>query len=866
MPRLRPVAAALAALGLAALPSAVVAQLALDRVEVTGSSLKRSVGSEGVAPVLVIGSEEIARRGQTTVEEVLRSLTLNTGNSFNESYTNSFAPGAGGIALRGLSQKNTLVLLNGRRVAPYGFAQNLQDLFADLNAIPLSAVDRIEVLKDGASAIYGSDAVAGVVNIILKRNVQGGVLAASGGLSSRGDGFESQASLGYGFGSLAADGYNLSLTGSYLHRDELLASRRGLTRTMDYRDRGGFSNWRTAGAYDTDPGTAFAGCGGSIKGSVIPGSDLGRDGTACGYNPAGYLDLMPAADRHQLVANGELRLGGGVTAFGDLLMSHGITQQSYVPANLNGGSVAFDPATGGVRSVSNLLPVGNPGNPFGTPVGISYAFQELGPRGDEIASNFWRLNTGLRGLHAGWDWEAAAAHSSSRVTMRSFNRLDAVALERAIADGSYNFADPALTPAASAALRIDPRRDAVSQLDSAGFKASTEAAQLPAGPLGLALGVDFRREALLDRPDAALRQGRVVGLGSTATDAARNVWAGYGELALPLLRTLEATLAARYDRYSDFGSAFSPKAGLRWQPSETALFRSTLSKGFRAPTLTENAHGGSSTFFTYVVDPHAPDPTAAGGSSPQWADSSVVLTGNPQLKPEKTRTWTLGTVLTLDAATTLSVDYYRLHQSNVVSFDSFGYMLANPDQYPGQIVRDADGRLLSLIVPYRNLVALDTAGVDVQLDRRWRLGSLGQLDWNVSFTQVFDYKTPLAADAPASQLIGRNDNYVALPRNRLNSALSWSREAWSGTLASYYIHGYDQVHNGDESVTRVASNTEFDFTLAYTGVPGLRLQASVHNLFDRMPPWDASQGDLPYDLSVYNARGRYFRAGASYRF
>jgi iron complex outermembrane receptor protein len=172
----------------------------LEKIEVTGSNIKRTE-TENVNPVQAITRQEIERSGQATVAELLRSISANAGQSFNETFTNSFSPGASGIALRGLSQKNTLVLLNGRRVANYGFAQNLADTYVDLNAIPISAVERIEVLKDGASAIYGSDAIAGVVNVILRKDYQGGEIGASYGKAYEGGMAEKQGSAVVGFGN-----------------------------------------------------------------------------------------------------------------------------------------------------------------------------------------------------------------------------------------------------------------------------------------------------------------------------------------------------------------------------------------------------------------------------------------------------------------------------------------------------------------------------------------------------------------------------------------------------------------------------------------------------------------------------------------
>ena len=872
MLRLHPIASSIALIGTMFLPVAASAQEAvqLEPVIVTGSNIRRTANSEGVNAVQVITAAEIANRGQVTLDEVLRTLTANSGNSYNESYTNGFAPGSAGIALRGLTQKYTLVLLNGRRVAPYGFAQNLQDTFVDLGSIPVSAIDRVEILKDGASAIYGSDAVAGVVNIILKRNAQGGTVDASAGLSSRGDGFERNAAITYGFGSLDDNGYNLTVTGSYFRRSALSYTDRGITKGVDFRDRGGILAWTLGGTnaatYRTSPRTPFPTCGSAINGQVVPGSDLNPpvNGSICAFNPASYYNLMPEAERLQLVASGEVRLGNGITGFADVLASHNTSGESSTPASLGPTSVTYGSGTG-MTPVGNVLPAGNPSNPFSDDVGINYSFQDVGAGRTAVTSNFYRVVAGLRGLNAGWDWEAAAGHSESKSAEKKYNLVNASVLAQVIADGSYNFVDPSQTPGATNALRLNTRRDATSKLDTVGVKATSDIASLPAGALGFATGLDFRRESLTDRPDAALTQGLVLSQGSTATDASRNVWAVYTEFLVPIVPKLEATLAGRYDKYSDAGTAFSPKAGLRYQPSEVVTFRSTWSKGFRAPTLTENARNSSGAFFTNVLDSFA-DPSSPTGVSQFSTPIAGVLSGNPNLKPEKTRTWTLGTVLTLDPTTTFSLDYYNVHIANVITTDSFQYIVDHPDQFPGQIDRDADGNLRSITVGYKNLTKLDTDGFDFALDKRLRLGAYGQLDWATTLTYVASYKTPPTPDQPTIDLAGGNLLGTPIPRYRANSALTWDVGHWSSTLAGYYIHGYNQYLDATGQQLRVRGSEQFDLSLAYSGVKNLKLYGTIYNLADKMPPWDASRATLPYDVTLYSARGRFFRVGASYRF
>ena len=208
----------------------------VEKVEVTGSNIKR-IDVETVAPVDVITREQIERSGQPTIADVLRNVPANSGNSYSESFSNSFAPGASGISLRGLGQKTTLVLINGRRTAGYGFAQNLQDSFVDLNSIPSSAVERIEVLKDGASAIYGSDAIAGVVNVILRKDYKG-IEFTTGAGTAAGNG-EYRFSATGGFGDLGKDKYSVIGVFDYFKRDLVMLDETDFGASRDWRGRAG---------------------------------------------------------------------------------------------------------------------------------------------------------------------------------------------------------------------------------------------------------------------------------------------------------------------------------------------------------------------------------------------------------------------------------------------------------------------------------------------------------------------------------------------------------------------------------------------------------------------------------------------------
>lgn len=838
----------------------------LERVEVTGSNIKRT-DTETVAPVQVITRQEIERTGQATVAELLRSISANAGQSYNETFTNSFSPGAAGIALRGLSQKNTLVLLNGRRVANYGFAQNLADTYVDLNAIPIAAVERIEVLKDGASAVYGSDAIAGVVNVILRRDYRGGEIGGSFGKASEGGMIEKQGNAIIGFGDPSADRFNVMIAANYFKRNLTRYSDRDYINDQDYRRFGGLNNNGTgAGTYQrlapaTPLRVPFATCGNTgFPGAVTPITNFSPTtltGNACAYNTAPFLTLFPESKREQVVTAASLQITPALEAFADLTYSHNETFQVFTPTPFSSTSVAFNPATGGVRRIPGTLPVGNPSNPFSVPTNISYTFFDVGPRNSNIVSKFYRAMGGLRGSVGKFDWETAYLHSESEESQKDFNRVDSYVLARVLADGSYNFLDPRSTPAVTDALRINPTRRSLSKLDLFDAKVSGELFSLPAGPVGFAAGGEVKRESISDRPDFLITNGNVLGQGATKTEGARNVQAVYSEFNVPVVKSLEASVAAREDHYSDFGSAFSPKIGLKWKPVDQLLFRATASKGFRAPSLPENSQSSATSFVT-VLDPRNPN-------GPANVTISSVSASNPGLSPERSKNYNAGFVFAPDATGSIGLDFYSIEQKNIVARDSAQFIVNNSSLFPGQLIRDPiTGNLLTVLRSYRNFDALRTMGYDLDFRKTVDFGAAGKVTLNGNWTYLQRYKVQVALNQPLQSYAGSND-YTALPRTRATTSLTWDYQAFTTQLTYYHTGAYTQT-GSTTGQTRVGEYRQYDFYLAWEGIKNLKLYGSVQNLGDTHPPFDSSSGGLPFDFTLYDARGRYYRAGLTYKF
>lgn len=542
---------------LAAAPS--VAQTTperLERVEVTGSNIKRT-DTETVAPVEVITREEIARSGRANIAEVLRNLPANVG-SYNETSTNSFAPGASGISLRGLGQATTLVLLNGRRTSGYGFAQNLSDSFVDLNSIPTAAVERIEILKDGASAIYGSDAIAGVVNIILRKDYKGLEATIGGGRFEGKNDY--QFNVTGGFGDLSADKYNVFATLDYYKRDLLLESDTHFGHTRDMRGQlGGRNNQSLTGggtwqqyngntattnfrAVSECPGTVLTGPQAIAAGLTTSATTGAASNTFCAIDYGSQFTVLPKTERYGVLSRGTFQFTPTVTGYLEVALNRAITDQTFQ-------NTFFAGTTGLTSTPQGLRPFpynvtfapGSGGNPFPTNARYNGVLYDFGTRDSHIVSDTGRGVAGLNYTIAGWDFDSAVGIARNLVTNNYKNRLrlsgasaglgitTAVQPPIPVSTASlYNVDRPSLnSQALRDSMSADFARKATSDLKFIDTKASTEFERfkLPGGPIGMAVGGEFRKENLKDRPDVLVTSGNILGQGSTATDGDRRSYA-----------------------------------------------------------------------------------------------------------------------------------------------------------------------------------------------------------------------------------------------------------------------------------------------------------------------------------------------------
>jgi iron complex outermembrane receptor protein len=907
-------AASLSAPALAQQAGADGSSQRLERIEVTGSSIKRT-STETASPVQIINREEIERTGKQNLAEVVRGLSSDNNGTIPSGFTAGFAAGASGVSLRGLGVNATLVLVNGRRMATYGLADDGQRSFVDLNSIPLEIVDRIEVLKDGASAIYGSDAIAGVINIILRKEFKGAALGATFGTSYKSDGNLTRLSGTAGFGDLAADKYNAFVTleaaksgrirqdtrDSYLGTNKLDT----VPETLGYYDQrlGGINPTTQLPFRQTPFGTirpfnpaTGAGLGPfqPVGGPGVCAQGFNAATGACYFDQIVYSEIQPQVDRVNLFGRASFELGSNLLAFAEAGIFRTKTKTVSTPQGV--ASVWGDLSANSVISSAGItLPVGHPDNPFSSPAQLRYITADVGQRRAEYDNQNLRFVGGLKGTAASWDYEAGAGYLESKLdeTRRGFLRYS-VLLE-GLASGVYRINNPAAVPADFyARLSPDLSKTAKNTVTFADFKASRELMPLDGGALGVALGAEVRREESDSPPTPFTFEADIVGLGFSAFSARRTVTAVYGELNAPVHKMLELNAAARVDHYSDYGSSTTPKLGFKFTPTPVISLRGTYAEAFRAPGPAEN--GNSST---------------AG-----FAGILLVTKGNPDIKPEKAKSYTLGLVLDAQQGTTATIDFYSIDKRDEIVGADTTLVVGNlptdgqapnstrPGALPNSLLAyDENGVLTAAFAPYINATTTKTSGVDLNLRHRFNLGEYGKLTANLDFTRILKFRRTLA-DGTVFEFAGTHGPFVlssagGTPKNRAAFELAWERAAYGLAARVNYVGGMLAVNhtlapydpgsgeghtppanasgtcgvwfpdgrNAPGDNCKIASFTTLDLSGKWRAMKNLELTAAIQNVTNKRAPWDPyTYGAVNYNVTLHQAGavGRFFQVGARY--
>ena len=868
------------------------------RVEVTGSNIRR-VEAEGALPVQVITRSEIEREGIQTAEMLIARLSANSsiGGLSMAAAEGGFNVGYSTASLRGLGSARTLVLLNGRRLANTAFSGTS----VDLNSIPMSAIERVEILTDGASAIYGTDAIAGVINFILRKDYTGAEASAFYGDSQHGGGGQQNYNVAGGWGDLEKDKWNVFATVDYKKLDHLTAAERPFSATAWLPNAPGGRLDRTSG--NSVPGNVFVpetgitaspGAPQCLPPFSFPTSRFPRQ---CRFDFASTIDTLPDQDQWNVFGSGRWQFAPDHQAFVEASWSQNKTVTRVSPAPVSSATLL---------SGEPVLTV--PGSPFyptafaiangvnGEPLEVFWRSLELGPRTDDIKTNQSRIVGGLQGVLFGWDYTASVnwSRSEAQDSWPSGWTLGARLLP-ILNSGQINLfgvnTGAALDQLRSAQV-TGKVTDATGTSTDVEAKASKDIFQLPAGPLSVAFGGDYRHETYEFIASDAVQSGDVLGLGGstpTLPEVGRNVWAAFAEVNVPIVKNLEADVAVRYDDYQNVGSTTNPKLSVRWQPVRQLLLRGSVGTGFRAPSLIELFQP----FQFGATGNQYDDPLRCPATgSPRDCNTQFTTRGggNPALKPERSTQWSVGGVVEPVPGFSLGADYWHIRIKDVIGQPSeqqvFGDIAAS--EAAGLIVRFAPGspgcagNPANLPCPISfgiqgnlNLLELVVSGLDINLGYRMPRQSWGAIDLSLQGTYYYQWDQQsegegivhlagkFAGDQAATVAIqGASAGAIPRWRHKLNATYTYG--PWAATLSETY-----QTQYLDSGGARdVGSYTLWDISGTYTGFKNWTLQFGVRNLFDRDPPF-TRQGatfQVGYDPSYADPVGRFFWGSVKYSF
>lgn len=885
---------------------------ALQRVEVTGSSIKR-LDAETALPVTVITREQIESSGATSTEELLKRVSANS--AMVSDATQGVGYATSNANLRGLGANSTLVLLNGRRLANHPFGNIGGAAAVDLNSIPFAAIERIEVLRDGASAIYGTDAIGGVINFITRKDYRRGeVSVRMGDTQAKIGGAEKGATLAVGFGSLADDRFNVLMTANMQKNTRLKAIdqgfyNRGVTEVPGSDPPSssapfpGYISLPTGGPFapgsypELSPGANYATCGAPYSFVTTVGTTPnGQAQRGCRFIYAATLDNLPDQDKVDLFTRATFNLSPDHQLFAEVSYARNHTIGRVAPTPIKYGFGPLDPTILDFKHV--LMPVTSKYYPRALLTQLGYSVPATGmaeiglravPAGNRVSDNTneqQRLVVGASGLLAGWDYDTALNISKASGLLNYTGYIQEDRFLAALATGNLNPFGPgdAASDALwkSAAMDGDMRKS-TSTTTEFDFKVSKELMPMSGGSMAIAMGVDLRREEANDAPlNADYAAGKHIGGEGTVpkTEASRTLNAVFAELNLPFAKGWEGALAARYDSYSDFGNTFNPRATLRFQPNKEMLFRAAVGTGFRAPTLWDvNSPASFSNTADSVQDPACPSPAEVDGR----CASQVVTrsTASPGLKPEKSKQFSFGAVFEPSKALTVSVDYWNIEKNDQIGVITVESLLQTPalmTRFGSRIKRGADGYILYVETPVDNLGNLKTSGIDLDVRGRVNLGSSGRLNLGLAGSYVLNYDSQKYSGGEYGSFAGTggDGSVPPVPRWQHTASAEWVTGAYAFGVEQVYTRGWTESASsvnyniGVDTTYQVKDSVRYNLSVAYKGVKDVTARFGVRNLFNTEPPFTASSSygshAAGYAASFSDPRGRFFYANLSYQF
>ncbi|MBR9728958.1 TonB-dependent receptor plug domain-containing protein [Shewanella intestini] len=838
-------------------------QAQVERIEVTGSRIKRT-DMEGSSPITTIDAAAIEKTGEMSVADVLRRSNLNTFGSQSEASGSNWQSQSN-ISLRGAGADRTLVLLNGKRMPG---SPTMGGTAVNLNTIPTAAIERIEVLTDGASAVYGSDAVAGVVNIITKKDYDGFEVSATMTNPEQPGGEEWKTHV---VGGISGDKGSMTFSLEHQNREIIYQRDRWFTSSSNiladkYDDTTGVSayarNFLDMTTFQFSP---MAACDNDkmVGGGHI--YDYGGGDYICGY------DYTSEAANHASRAytagyvNADYEISDEIRFIGQGLFTRNETFGRYAPAagwfNVEAGQIDIQ----NWDEDGNFLGTSKNANAGRT----YYRFTDVGTRDSTTIDYSTDIQVGLEGTHDHFGWDVTYHYNLAENSNYGSGYVHRPTVEALVKSGDFNFGPDGNDASVVAAITHDTLAQDIMEFQSINAGINFEAFELPAGLVGFYFGSEFSDYKYHSRVDSESANGEVIGSSGAGSAGDRDVFAVFGESIIPVTDDLEFNVALRYDKYSDFGSAVTPKVALRYNVIDDVVVRASWGQGFRAPALSD-LYAADSFSADLATDYHRCDIDGIAPVDCTADQYDVTRTANPDLEAETSDFYNLGVIWNITDDLSAKAEYYNLKVDNVISFISLDSLLREEAEVGygnlarGEIIRagdSPDGRILEATTPLVNGNGFDTSGIDFNVTYGGYETSFGDFGTTFDLTWVLAYNSEEYFDGPVNDKIGRN----GLPEYRFTWVIDWSYGDHAASLLTQYIDGQAETVDPDTyaQIGSLSSQTTFDFSYSYTASWNGKFGLGVRNITDQDPVLDSN---LAYDDALYNLYGRTFTATYTQKF
>jgi iron complex outermembrane receptor protein len=789
---------------------------ATERIEVTGSRIKRA-DAEGALPVTVITREQLEGSGAASVAEFVRNVSFAAAGNFRPQ-SGSSAQAYAAIDLRGLGAERTLVLIDGRRLPKAPFVGSA----VDINSIPMAMVERIEVLTDGASAVYGSDAISGVINVVTRKDFTGVMMSAGihQPVTEGGDKEEYQALIGVKSdrGSIVA-GVSHSTRGMVYTRDQPWGVTQGVSvfgNNIQIIDDEG-----NAGAFERLPGFACDSGGFWVN------------GTLCSFDFNSVAANEAEIRNTAFFANGNWNINDNWNLYLNGWISRVESFGRYAPVP---GAV--------------VIGADSPNNPTGTNDVILYhRFAAAGNRDTSTDNNVYDLLMGLRGNLFGVDLDIGARRTESKYYELGRGFIVASTADQFINDGTYDIYDPFNAPEdVLKAMTATVGRDAVFRQTELFANGSMDLFKMGGGTAMLALGAEYRKETYADVYDSLSEAGVILGSSGNSSSGDRKVTSVTGELNLPIFKGLEASIAGRFEEYSDYGDDFAPKLSVAFAPMKGMKLRASAGTGFRAPSL--DILNSKTTFSAEPVNDPATCRIFNGGTDcppNTLVQVDTFFVANPELDSEKSKQWSVGGSFDVTNCLNITADYWSIKIDDAIGQVSPQELIdrtngTDPRPIPPGlgVTRGGNGAIVRIDAGYANEGTANVEGLDLRVLAQYGIGSFGRLKHDLSYSYTSSYK--LDGDQIAG-LLGQ-------PKNRGTLANTW---VWGDFDVNWIVNYIGKNGSGDGEVPAYVTH---DLQVNWnTPIKGGKLTVGVVNLADRYPtlvPYDGR----PFNYYLYDAYGQ----------